>query len=42
MYRPDQLDGILFNFSGTPPRWDESFSNENTQKIQPGKAGDRL
>ena len=36
---PARLGGILFDFVGISPRWDENFPYEHAQVAQPGKVG---
>ena len=36
---PARLGGILLDFAGISPKWDEDFSYEHEQVGQPGKVG---
>ena len=36
---PARLGGILLDFAGISPKWDEDFPYEHEQVGQPGKVG---
>ena len=36
---PTCLGDISFDFAGTSPRWDENFTHQHVQVVQPGKVG---
>ena len=36
---PARLGGILLDFAGISPKWDEDFPYEHKQVGQPGKVG---